>query len=98
MADNEDAEVVANSATRIKLVKNLNRDLLPLEKKMDEIKVQRKALRKLFSADTGITMADFDAMRRLASIEDDDARKGKLQDMETVFNALSPGEQLILKL
>lgn len=98
MANDDEAKVVANSATIVKLIKNLSRDLIPLEKKMDEIKVQRAALRKVFTADSGITMRDFDSMRRLAQIEDDDARKGKLQDMQKVFNALSPGEQMTMQL
>ena len=97
MADDV-AEVVATSSTLKTLCKNLYRNLIPLQKTMDEIKIQRSALRKQFTADTGITMADFDAMARLAGIEDDDARRGKQEDIETVFNALSPGEQLNFQL
>ena len=85
---------VANVGARIDLIKKLDSELRPLEAEIDAINVKKKQLRKTFTADTQITMADFDAARRLAMIDDDEERHGKIDNYREVYNALKPGEQL----
>lgn len=83
-----------NTINQDAMVQTLNRELAPLEEEMEALREKKKKLRQQFKADSGMSLADFDAGRRLAMIEDDDARAEKCSNMTRVFNALSQGEQL----
>lgn len=83
-----------NAGVRHSMIRKLVSNLRPHEEKIASEKEEIKSLRKIFTNDTGITMADFDAARRLAEIEDDDERHGKLDNLQECYNALMPGEQL----
>lgn len=92
--DQEKAPKPTNSKARIAAHKKLVKTLLPLEQQKAEVQEKIKKARKEWSADTGVTLATFDAARRLATIEDDDDRTEKLEDLVEVFNSLAPGETL----
>ena len=83
-----------NAKARIDLIKKLDSELRPLESKKESINEQIREKRQSFKADTGITLADFDAARRVAMMDDDDERQGKLDNFIECYNALKPGEQL----
>lgn len=90
----ESANKEHNVGARLDAIKKLDRELRPLETQMEEIKEEMRELRQTFKADTGITLADFNAARRIACIEDDDERRGKIDNFRECYNALMPGEQL----
>lgn len=94
MSDNGNNE----DSAMMDLIRELDKKLRPLEEKGDDITAQKSALRKQFTADTGIVMADFDYARRYANIEDDDMRQGKLRNFVQVLGVLAPSEQLTLDL
>lgn len=68
--------------------------ILPLEKKRSDINEEIKSANQEFKAETGITLADFNAARRLATMENEDEQEKKMQNLKFVFDALSPGKQL----
>ena len=83
-----------NAKARAAAIRKLAGNLRPHEEAIAVEKASMKKLRKEFTADTGITMADFDAARRLADLDDDDERHTKLDNLAECFSALRPGEQL----
>ncbi len=83
-----------NSVAHAPAIKKLDAALRPLEADKEKIAADMKKLRKQFKADTGITLGDFDAARRLALLDDDDARQKTIDNMVRCYNALSPGETL----
>ena len=90
----EATPAVTNVRARIDLIKKLDSELRPLESRKEQINDQIRELRQRFKADTDITLADFDAARRVALMDDDDDRQGKLDNFMECYNALKPGEQL----
>ena len=76
------------------LIRDLNRDLAPLEAEKEAINEKIRKLRQAFKGDSGMTLADFDAGRRLAMIQDEDARAEKINNLRRVYNSLAEGEQL----
>lgn len=93
-AANESANREHNMEARRDAIKKLDRELRPWESQIEEAREEMCTLRQNFKADTGITIADFNAARRLASMEDDDERRGKIDNFRECYNALMPGEQL----
>lgn len=87
-SSNRDPEYV-----RSEIVK-LHKELLPIEEEERKLNEKKKKLRNQFKAETGITVADFNAARRLAMMEDEDERKEKRDNLATCYNALSDGDQL----
>jgi len=83
-----------NSGSPGAAIRKLNADLAPIESAIADLNEKKRKLRQQFKSDTGMSLADFDAARRLAMIEDDDDRQQKLQNLRTCYNALSKGEQL----
>ena len=83
-----------NSANRQALIRQLDKQLAPIEAEIEELKEKRKTLRHQFKIDAGMSLAEFDAGRRLAKIEDPDARSEKVNNLKDVYNSLSEGEQL----
>lgn len=83
-----------NAKSRADMIRKLSKELRPYEQDIDEAKAAMKKLRKDFTTDTGITMRDFDAARRLADIEEDEERHTKLDNLAECYSALRPGEQL----
>lgn len=75
-------------------IRELHKALLPLEEQRNEINEKMKSLRNQFKADTGITIADFNAARRMAMLDDDQERIDKMECFRQCFNALTEGEQL----
>ena len=80
-----------NTGSRLKAMRELDKKLRPLEEQASDIGAKKSALRKQFTVDTGIVMADFDAARRYACIEDDDMREAKIADFVETLVELSPG-------
>jgi len=74
--------------------RELDRDLVPLEKQQTEINDQIKARRREFKKNTGIVQADFNAGRRLAGMEDVGEQREKMTNLKIAFNALSEGYQM----
>lgn len=75
-------------------IKQLHADLIPLEAAVAAGKLKIRKRRQQFKADHGMELADFDAARRLANIEDDVERATKLHNLSQCFAALAPGGQL----
>lgn len=75
-------------------VQKLDKELEPLEDQRRELNEAMKKLRHTFKAETGITVADFTAARRLAKMEDEGEREEKCGNLKTCYNALSVGHQL----
>ncbi len=75
-------------------IKQLHADLIPEEAKVAAAKNAMRKLRQKWKSDTGMELADFDAARRLANIEDDEERATKLHNLSQCFAALAPGGQL----
>ena len=90
----ESANREHNIGARKDAIKKLDRDLRPLEAEKVKLNEDIQELRQTFKADTNITLADFDAARRVALIEDDDERRGKIDNFRECYNVLKPGEQL----
>jgi len=75
-------------------VRLLDKELEPLEKQAKDIREDMKTVRNHFKAETGITIADFNAARRLAKMEDEGERDAKKSNLSICFNALANGGQL----
>lgn len=75
-------------------IKQLHGDLIPLEAKVAEVKNEMRKKRRQFKADSGMDLADFDAARRLAQMDDDIERTTKVNNFHRCYNALVPGQQL----
>ena len=78
---------------RADLIKKLDRELRPLEAKRDEVNQEIRDKRQQFKSDTGLVLANFDAMRRLAGLEEEALEK-TIEELLAVFNTLAPGGQL----
>ena len=76
------------------LIRELDASLTPLEKIKNDANDAMKALRRDFKKKTGIVQNEFNAMRKLAFIEDEDEQNQKTDNMKLVFDALSPNKQL----
>jgi len=79
---------------RLDLIKKLDWDLRPLEVERDLINLQIRAARQQFKADTGIVLANFDAARRLADIDDQDLQTETMDAIMACFNVLTEGGQV----
>jgi len=75
-------------------VRKLHADLIPIEEEMIRLRSKKAEVRKRFSAQTGMALADFDLSRRLAMIEDDGDRQEKIINTRIAYEALKPGEQM----
>lgn len=75
-------------------IKQLHADLLPEEAKVTAAKASMRKLRNKFKSDTDMALADFDAARRLAKMDDDIERIMKVNNFHRCYNALVPGQQL----
>lgn len=87
-SQNRDPNYVADQ------VRKLDKELEPLEEQAKDIREQMKKKRNHFKAETGITIADFNAARRLAKMEDEGERDTKKDNLATCYNALAQGDQL----
>lgn len=94
MAQKATGEPPANTQNLDELVRGLDRDLRPLEEELEAVRTKIRDKRHQFKVDSGITLADFDAARRLALIEDVDARRTKVENLRRCFGALADGETL----
>lgn len=90
-----------NGEARAEAHKRLIDSQAPIEAEIEslntKLKQQRAKLRKVrkeWAKETNMALADFDAARRLAMIEDDDDRRDKIEDLCEIFNTLAPGETL----
>ena len=63
------------------------------EEKSRALAAEKKKANQEFKAETGMTIADFNAARRWAQIEDEGERDSKMSNMSRCFNALSVGGQ-----
>ena len=75
-------------------IKQLHADLIPLEADVAATKNKIRKKRQRFKSDTGMALADFDAARRLANMDDDIERTTKVNNFHKCYNALVPGQQL----
>jgi len=75
-------------------IKQLDADLIPIEAKIQAAKNESRKLRNKFKSDTGMALADFDAARRLAKMDDDEERVAKVDNFRQCYNALVAGQQL----
>lgn len=66
----------------------------PVEERLRAAREELKAINKEYKQITGVTVTDFNAMRRLAHLEEDEDRHQKLSNMMLVYNSLNPGEQM----
>ncbi len=85
---------LAASGNRAELIRQFVDELRPLETEREEIAAKIREKRQEFKTATGIPLADLDAARRYADMEDEDARDQKMQNLRDCFNALSSGGQL----
>lgn len=98
LSDSDAPKEGNNSVARIDAHRKLRSQSVPIEAKITKLKDDLKSIRKQWSADHGFTLADFDAARRLADIEDDDERKSKVSAQMEIYNALQAGEQMAMNL
>lgn len=75
-------------------IKQLHADLIPIEAKIQAAKNESRKLRNKWKSDTGMALADFDAARRLAKMDDDEERVAKVNNFRQCYNALVTGQQL----
>lgn len=75
-------------------VRELAKELAPIEEQERILKEKKKKLRSTFKSDTGVVQADFNAARRLAEIEDELEQQEKMDNLSLAFNALSGRKQL----
>lgn len=75
-------------------IKQLHAVLIPLEAKVAAAKNEMRKKRRQFKADHNMDLADFDAARRLANMDDDIERTTKVNNFHRCYNALVPGQQL----
>ena len=75
-------------------IKKLHADLIPLEATVQAAKAEVRKVRQEFKSQHDITLADFDAARRLALMDDDEERTMKVDNFRQCYNALVSGQQL----
>ena len=78
---------------RADLIKKLDRELRPLEAERENVNQAIRDKRQQFKSDTGLVLANFDAMRRLAGLEEEVLDR-TIEELLAVFNTLAPGGQL----
>lgn len=83
-----------NSVNPADAIKKLHADLIPLEATVQAAKAEVRKVRTKFKSDTGMALADFDAARRLALMDDDEERTTKVDNFRRCYNALVAGQQL----
>ena len=83
-----------NRVINFAAIRDLHNALLPLETQMQKLRDEMRQKRQMFKSETGMALADFDAGRRLAMIEDEIQRDTKLYNLRTVYDTLAAGEQL----
>lgn len=90
----ESANQGHNAASRANTIRDTCRKLAELEARRDEIGEQIRALRQVaIKGDLGMKIADFNAVYRLYSLEDE-ARDAFLDVLKETFEALGVGSQL----
>lgn len=63
------------------------------EREAAALAARKKKANQQFKAETGMTIADFMAARRLAQMEDEGEQRQKCDNLKICFNALSTGMQ-----
>lgn len=83
-----------NSKVRADIIRSVCREVEDLEAKRDEINTEiRDIMHKRIKGDLGMKIGDFNAMRRVYSMEDE-RRDNYLDTLREGFEALGAGEQL----
>jgi len=79
---------------RAKAIREHDKVISGFEDDGKAIATKKKKANQEFKAKTGMTIADFMAARRWASMEDEGEKREKMTNMQECYNALSTGDQL----